>query len=109
MRTPQEQSMACRWSVSVHLKRALTVLFRELELTFVQQLVQAVNLLGNCLLLDKLVILGALLWFRFPNDGPCSQGAVTETLLMLVAVVAVGLELLAVMERMMMRITMNSH
>lgn len=64
---------ACRWSVSVHLKRALTELFRELELTFVQQfggffqrLVQAVNLLGNCLLLGKLVILGALLWFEFP-------------------------------------------
>lgn len=76
---------ACGWSVSVHLERALTELFRELELTFVQQLVQAVNLLGNCLLLGKLVILGALLWFGFPHDGPCSQGAVTETLLMLVA------------------------
>lgn len=71
--------------VGVHLERALTELFRELELTFVQQLVQAVNLLGNCLLLGKLVILGALLWFGFPYDGPCSQGAVTETLLMLVA------------------------
>ena len=72
---------ACGWSFSVHLERALTELFRELELTFVQ----AVNLLGNCLLLGKLVILGALLWFGFPYDGPCSQGAVTETLLMLVA------------------------
>ena len=55
---------------SVHLERALrlTELYRELELTLVQQfgglsqqLLQAVSLLGNCVLLGKLVSLGALL------------------------------------------------